>query len=171
MKGIQPAPAPGARRTIAVGTITTRTPTTLRTEAAAPSPAQARQTRHALTALARTTPGRRRIIQRAAKDYLSQVERRRLPLGCNTPLTNDHGNRADAFRMRRGDLFARMLGLAVHPVDQHLPGTARAVLAALDAPVQQLTSAAAVSGQPLLVAMAHCVGAVRAAAPASAVTA
>ncbi|MFI7315165.1 hypothetical protein [Streptomyces hygroscopicus] len=147
MKGTDRTPAPGGRRD----------------EHMPAAPAPARQIRHALTALAHTTPGRRRVIQAAAEDYLAQIDRRRLPVGYNRAILSDHDNRADAYRMRRGQTFARMLGLAVHPADEHLPDTARAALEAIDAPVRQLTAAATASGQPLLVAVAHCAGAVRAA--------
>ncbi|WP_431999298.1 hypothetical protein [Streptomyces sioyaensis] len=114
---------------------------------------QNRQTRHALTALAATTPGRRARIRRYAEDYLSQIDRRRLPLGCCQPITCDRGNRVDAFRMRGGEQLARFLGLAVQSSDPHLPDTARAVIAALDGPtVAQLTDAAHRTGDPLGVA-------------------
>jgi hypothetical protein len=119
------------------------------------SPAQARQIAHALAALARTTPGRRRFIQAAAEEYLSQVDRRVLPRGYDMPIATEAGNRADAYRMRRGWTVAQMLGIACRPSDRHLPATARAVLAAIDAPVQQLTAAATATGQPLLVAVLH----------------
>jgi hypothetical protein len=117
------------------------------------TPTQTRQTRHALTALTHTTPGRRRIIQAAADNYLSQIDRRRLPVGYNQPIIDDRANHADAYRMRQGDTFARMLGIACHPADEHLPDTARAVLATIDAPVRELTAAAYASGQPVLVAV------------------
>lgn len=115
--------------------------------------AQAQQISHALNALARTTPGRRRVIQACAEAYLSQVDRRRLPAAYRYPILDDRLNRADAFRMRRGDTLARMLGLAVRPDDPYLPDTARAVLAAIDAPVDRLTAAATASGQPHLIAV------------------
>lgn len=113
------------------------------------------QTRHALTALNRTTTGRRRVIQAAAEEYLSQVDRRRLPMGWVQPITDDRFNRVDAYRMRRGDLFARMLGIACRPSDPQLPDTARAVLAELNATVDQLTARAMATGQPNAVALVH----------------
>lgn len=118
-----------------------------------------RQTSHALAMLATTTPGRRRVIQAAAEGYLAQVDRRRLPLGYDLPITSDHSNRADAYRMRRGETFARMLGISCSPSDANLPDTARAVLAAIDAPVTELTDRAEATGQPVLVAMLHLIGA------------
>ena len=116
---------------------------------------QDRQISHALTALARTTPGRRRVIQAAAEKYLAQVERRWLPVGYTHPIDDDRLNRVDAFRMRRGDTLARMLGLACRPDDEHLPDTARAVLAAINAPVDRLMAAATASGFPAAVALVH----------------
>jgi len=113
---------------------------------------QNRQIRHALTALAATTPSRRGFIARAAADYLSQVDRRRLPVGYREPIFDDRSNRADAYRMRGGDTLARMLGLAVRPSDEHLPATARAVLAATNANVDRLTEAAHRTGAPGAVA-------------------
>ncbi|MET9051227.1 hypothetical protein ABZW50_08745 [Streptomyces bacillaris] len=103
--------------------------------------------------LAATTPGRRRVIGAAAEEYLSQVDRRRLPMGYDLPIMLDHNNRADAYRMRRGDVFARMLGIACQPTDAQLPDTARAVLAAINAPVDRLVQAAVESGSPELVAL------------------
>ncbi|MFJ1695686.1 hypothetical protein ACIOHC_11130 [Streptomyces sp. NPDC088252] len=117
-----------------------------------------RQTQHALTALAHTTYGRRRLIATCAEEYLAQIDRLRLPVGYSSPITDDRGNRADAYRMRRGDQFARMLGIACHPSDEHLPATARAVLDIVDAPVRQLTAAATATGQPHLVAALHIAG-------------
>ncbi|WP_432111386.1 hypothetical protein [Streptomyces sp. YPW6] len=118
-----------------------------------------RQTRHALTALTTLTPGRRHVIQAAAEEYLSQVDRRRLPMGYDLPITLDHSNRADAYRMRRGDTFARMLGISCQPSDADLPNTARAVLAAINAPVDRLTARAATTGQPTAIALLHILGA------------
>ncbi|MFD4257742.1 hypothetical protein ACFWR9_08920 [Streptomyces sp. NPDC058534] len=120
-----------------------------------PSPAQQRQTRHALTALAHTTPHRRRVIQSAAEDYLSQIDRRRLPIGWNVPIADDRYNRVDAYRLRRGDTFARMLGISCTASDDRLPDTARAVLAVLDAPVARLVARAEATGQPAAVALLH----------------
>ncbi|MGW4256908.1 hypothetical protein [Streptomyces californicus] len=127
-----------------------------------PAPAVApttRQTSHALTMLAATTPGRRRVIQAAAEEYLSQIDRDRLPLGYDVPITDDHYNRVDAYRMRGGRTFARMLGIACQPSDPQLPDTARAVLAAITAPVDRLTERAATTGQPAAVALLHILGA------------
>lgn len=118
-----------------------------------------RQTRHALAMLATTTPGRRRVIQAAAEEYLSQIDRRRLPMGYDVPITLDHSNRADAYRMRRGDVFARMLGISCQPSDADLPDTARAVLAAINTTVTQLSAHAEVTGQPAAVAFLHILGA------------
>lgn len=118
-----------------------------------------RQTSHALTALATLTPGRRHVIQAAAEEYLSQIDRRRLPLGYDQPITDDRINRADAYQMRRGDVFTRMLGIACQPSDAQLPDTARAVLAAIDAPVTELTTRAEATGHPDLIALLHLLGA------------
>ncbi|MFD5875678.1 hypothetical protein [Streptomyces sp. NPDC060322] len=126
------------------------------------SPADAavtRQASHALEMLATTTPGRRRVIQAAAEEYLSQVDRRRLPLGYDVPITLDHSNRADAYRMRRGHVFTQMLGIACKPSDADLPDTARAILAAIDATPMRLVGLAYTTGQPDLVALLHMVGA------------
>jgi hypothetical protein len=120
-----------------------------------------RKTRHALTALTRTSPGRRRLIAACAAEYLSQVDRERLPRGYDQPIADDRANRADAYRMRRGDTLARLLGLSVRPDDASLPDVARAVLAAVDTPVRDLTTQATATGQPVLVAIAHLIGAVR----------
>jgi hypothetical protein len=128
---------------------------TSREQAQARTAHQNRQIRHALTALASITPGRRRVIQAAAEDYLAQVDRRRLPVGYQAPIVDDRNNRADAFRMRRGDAFARMLGLAVRPADEHLPNTARAVLAAINEPVDRLTDAAHCTDNPAAVAITY----------------
>ncbi|MFE7485486.1 hypothetical protein [Streptomyces sp. NPDC057552] len=103
--------------------------------------------------LTKTTPGRRRYIQAAAEEYLSQIDRRRLPVGYDVPITGDRDNRIDAYRMRRGDVFARMLGISCTASDPQLPDTARAVLAQIDAPVCQLVQAAVESGSPELVAL------------------
>ncbi|MBV7671396.1 hypothetical protein STHAL_18260 [Streptomyces halstedii] len=118
-----------------------------------------RQTRHALTALASLTPGRRRVVQAAAEEYLSQIEHRRLPIGYTQPITSDRYNRIDAYHMRRGHIFARMLGIACQPQDADLPDTARAVLAAINAPVAELTARAQTTGHPGLVALLHILGA------------
>ncbi|MFJ9799895.1 hypothetical protein [Streptomyces sp. NPDC101145] len=123
-----------------------------------------RKVRHALTAFARTSSARRRLIAVCAADYLSQVDRERLPRGYDQPIADDRRNRADAYRMRRGDTLARLLGLAVRPDDADLPDVARAVLAAAEAPVRRLTALAATTGQPLFVAISHLIGALRTAA-------
>lgn len=115
----------------------------------------ARQIRHALTALTHTTPARRHTIAAAAADYLSQIDHHRLPVGYRAPITDERTNRIDAYRMRRGHQFARMLGLGVRPDDAHLPATARAVLDQLDAPVIRLTAAAETTGAPGVVALLH----------------
>ncbi|MFE7105611.1 hypothetical protein ACFU98_10700 [Streptomyces sp. NPDC057575] len=122
------------------------------------STADQRQAQHALAALAHTSPGRRRLIAACAEEYLSQVDRRRLPLGWGQPITDDHFNRADAYEMRRGNVFARMLGISCRPSDPQLPDTARAVLAAIDAPVRKLTATAVATGQPRLVAALYIAG-------------
>ena len=114
-----------------------------------------RQARHALTALAALTPGRRRVVQAAAENYLSQIDRRHLPVGYTQPINDDRINRADAYHMRRGETFARMLGIACQPADANLPDTARAVLAAINAPVDELTNKATSTGQPFAVALLH----------------
>ncbi|MEV0917866.1 hypothetical protein AB0I93_26860 [Streptomyces sp. NPDC049967] len=113
------------------------------------------QARHARAALATTAPGRRRVIQAAAEEYLSQIERRRLPVGYDRPIGDDRQNRADAYQMRRGETFARMLGIACRPSDTDLPNTARAVLAELTAPVAELTARAVATGQPAAIALLH----------------
>ncbi|WP_406004405.1 hypothetical protein [Streptomyces sp. NBC_00987] len=119
-----------------------------------------RQAQHALKMLATVTPGRRRVIEAAATEYLSQIDRRRLPLGWNQPITDDRYNRVDAYRMRRGHVLARMLGISCRPSDPQLPDTARAVLAAIDAAPRRLTDLARTTGQPALVALLHMVGTV-----------
>ncbi|MCX5158109.1 hypothetical protein OOK39_02185 [Streptomyces sp. NBC_00264] len=147
--------------------MSTATPTQS-TALMSPAAADNRQARHALTALVRTTPGRRRVIQAAAEEYLSQIDRRRLPLGWGQPITDDHFNRADAYEMRRGNAFARMLGISCRPSDPQLPDTARAVLAAIDAAPRRLTDLARTTGQPALVALLHMVGTVPALSSADA---
>ncbi|MFF4369652.1 hypothetical protein [Streptomyces sp. NPDC001594] len=123
------------------------------------SPAR-RQLDHALTAIARTTPGRRRYIADAAGEYLSQVDGHTLPLGYDVPFPADlaHANRSDAFRMRRGCTVAAMLGLAVRPSDPYLPDTARAIIDAVNAPVDRLTETAHTTGAPAVVALLHILG-------------
>lgn len=129
-------------------------PTT--TPAATPA---ARQTRHALTALATASTDRRRRIAQYAETYLSQVDRRVLPVAYSRPIADDRANRADAYRMRGGDQFARMLGISCHPADPNLPDTARAVLAEIEAPVDRLVHTALATGAPGAVALLHCLGA------------
>lgn len=124
------------------------------------TPAQ-RQLDHALTALARTTPGRRRYIREAAAEYLAQVDYRILPVGYDQPIYGDWINRADAFKMRGGATVAAMLGLAVRPTDEHFPTTARAIITAVDTPVDTLVEAARTSGAPAAVALAHILGGAR----------
>ncbi|MFF6940447.1 hypothetical protein [Streptomyces lavendulae] len=124
------------------------------------SPAQ-RQLDHALTMLARTTPGRRRYIADAAATYLAQVDYRRLPVGYDQPIYGDWANRADAFEMRGGATVAAMLGLAVRPADEHFPATVRAILDAVNAPVDRLIQAARTTGAPAAVALLHLVGGAR----------
>lgn len=117
-----------------------------------------RQTRHALTALARTTPGRRNLIAARAAKYVAQIDRRILPLGHDAPIGNDRLNRIDAYRMRGGDQVARMLGIACRPEDTSLPNTARAVLDAVDATPRRLAALAHATGHPHLVAALHVAG-------------
>lgn len=119
-----------------------------------------RQITHALTALARATPGRRRYIAEAATEYLNQVDGRILPLGYDQPFSPAcaAANRSDAFRMRRGDTAAAMLGLAVRPNDPNLPATLRAVIDAVNAPVDYLVQAAHTTGAPAAVALVHILG-------------
>ncbi|MEU4947704.1 hypothetical protein [Streptomyces lavendulae] len=124
------------------------------------SPAQ-RQLDHALTALARTTPGRRRYIAAAAAQYLAQVDHQILPVGYDTPIYGDWANRGDAYEMRGGATVAAMLGLAVRPTDEHFPSTARAIITAVDAPVDRLVEAARTTGAPAAVALLHLVGGAR----------
>lgn len=121
-----------------------------------------RQTQHALTALARTTPGRRRLIAACAEEYLTQVERRAFPFGWDGPVADDPYSRANAYWNRRGRQFAQMLGISCQPSDRNLPATARAVIDAVTAPVRQLTAAAARSGNPAAVAVAYVVSGVAA---------
>lgn len=122
-----------------------------------------RQLDHALTAFARTTPGRRRYIAEAAQEYLDQIDGRRLPMGYDRPFPPScaAANRSDAYRMRRGCTVATMLGLAIQPSDPHFPDTARALLAAVDAPVADLVQAARTTGAPAVVAFAHILGGAR----------
>ncbi|MFE9137828.1 hypothetical protein [Streptomyces sp. NPDC007355] len=101
-----------------------------------------RKTRHALTALTRTSHGRRRIIHRAATRYLT----------ADTHTTED---RLHALIWHGGDTLIRMLGLGIHSTDPRLPDIARTVLDHLDAPVRQLTAYATTTGQPALIATAH----------------
>ncbi|MFF0629814.1 hypothetical protein [Streptomyces sp. NPDC004296] len=129
------------------------------TSAAVPAPS--RQTRHALTALARTTPARRRLIRTCAEEYLSQIDRHRLPMGYGQPMLYDPANRSDAYRMRRGAQLAGMLGISCRPDDKDLPETARAVVAAVDATVHELTAVAHCIGDPVGIAVAYVVAAVR----------
>lgn len=123
----------------------------------ADSPAQRRQLDHALSALAATTPGRRRYTAEAAQEYLDQIDGRRLPMGYNRPFGPgfESANRSDAFRMRRGCTVAAMLGLAVQPNDEHFPTTLRAIITAVSAPVDELVEAARTTGAPAVVALVH----------------
>ncbi|MEU0831267.1 hypothetical protein [Streptomyces sp. NPDC005969] len=125
-----------------------------------------RQTRHALEMLATMAPGRRRVVEAAAADYLSQVERRSLPLGYTVQIFDDRANRVDAYGMRRGHVVARMLGIACRPGDENLPDTARAILAAISAPVDRLVEQATATGQPTLLALLHVMGAAPVMSPA-----
>ncbi|MFE2930638.1 hypothetical protein [Streptomyces sp. NPDC059278] len=117
-----------------------------------------RQTQHALTALAHTTPGRRRLIATCAEEYLAQVDHKRLPVGYQRAILNDRSNRADAYRMRRGEQLAQMLGISCRPSDPQLPDTARAVIGAVDTPVRKLTATAVATGQPHLIAALYIAG-------------
>ncbi|MEU1071896.1 MULTISPECIES: hypothetical protein [unclassified Streptomyces] len=117
----------------------------------APSRALSRQLRHALAALDGMSSGRREQLREAAEGYLAQVDRRRLPVGCDRAIGWDPANRADAFRMRGGQTFARMLGLGVRPNDPHLPDVARAVLAQLDMVPSELAALGSASGDPVTV--------------------
>ncbi|MBT2449464.1 hypothetical protein J7F03_20705 [Streptomyces sp. ISL-43] len=122
-----------------------------------------RQLNHALTALAATTPGRRRYIAEAAQEYLDQIDGRRLPLGYDRPFPAWDGarNRSDAYRMRRGCTVAAMLGLAIQSHDEHFPTTARAIITAVNAPIDRLVEAAHTTGAPAAVALAHILGGAR----------
>ncbi|MFE3123692.1 hypothetical protein ACFXHD_09755 [Streptomyces hydrogenans] len=120
-----------------------------------PDPTADRHVRHALGRLNAASTDRRRLIEAAATEYLSQVHRHRLPAGYSQPIADDRQNRADAFHMRRGDQLAQLLGLAARPDDPHLPVVAQAVLTELDAPVRQLTEYATLTGQPEAVALLH----------------
>ncbi|MCX5587569.1 hypothetical protein [Streptomyces erythrochromogenes] len=116
-----------------------------------------RQLDHALTALARMSPGLRRYTAEAAQEYLDQIDGRRLPMGYDRPFGPglEAANRADAFRMRRGNTVAAMLGLAVQPADKHFPTTLRAIVTAVDAPVDRLVETARTTGAPAAVALVH----------------
>lgn len=118
-------------------------------------PPARKQISHALTALANTTPGRRRLIAACAEAYLAQVDRHVLPMGYDQPIHTDAGNRGDAYRMRRGEQFAQMLGISCRPANADLPATARAVIAAVNKPVVELTDAAIATGNPVGVALLH----------------
>ncbi|MFF6844706.1 hypothetical protein ACFY8X_38950 [Streptomyces tanashiensis] len=83
-----------------------------------------RKTRHALNALTHTTPGRRRIIHRAATRYLAAEP-------------TDYYARRRAYIWHGGDTLIRMLGLGGDPFDPLLPDIARTVLDHLDTPVRQ----------------------------------
>lgn len=120
-----------------------------------------RQLDHALTALSRMSPARRRYIAAAAERYLAQVERRHRPYGYGRDLRVDTMNRADAFTYRGGSTVARMLGLAVQPSDPRFPATARAVITAVDAPVDRLVETAQTTGAPAAVALLHLLGGAR----------
>lgn len=120
-----------------------------------------RQLDHALTALARTTPGRRRYIAAQAERYLAQVERRRRPAGYRRDYRDDMMNRRDAFEIRGGATVAAMLGLSVRPSDAQFPATARAIITAVNAPVDRLTEAAHITGAPAAVALIHILGGAR----------
>ncbi|MFD3717253.1 hypothetical protein [Streptomyces sp. NPDC058674] len=120
-----------------------------------------RQLDHALTALAATTPGRRRYIAAEAERYLAQVERRRRPYGYRRDYRDDMINRRDAFEMRGGATVAAMLGLAVRPSDPQFPSTARAIITAVGAPVDQLIETARTTGAPAAVALVHLLGGAR----------
>ncbi|MFE2555998.1 hypothetical protein ACFXGT_08170 [Streptomyces sp. NPDC059352] len=113
------------------------------------------QTKHALTVLAAATPGRRRHIAAAAEDYLGQIDRRRLPIGFKRAILDDGLNRIDAYHLRHGHEFAKALGLGGGENNPGLGEVARAVLAAIDAPIQRLTACATQTGQPILVAVLH----------------
>ncbi|GAA3374691.1 hypothetical protein [Streptomyces racemochromogenes] len=120
-----------------------------------------RQLDHALTALAGTTPGRRRYIAAAAREYLAQVDYQRLPVGYDQPIYGDWANRADAYEMRGGRTVAGMLGLSVRPADEHLPTTMRAIISAVDGPIDRLAEIARTSGAPAVVALAYILGGAR----------
>jgi hypothetical protein len=122
-----------------------------------------RQLDHALTALAHMSPGLRRYTAEAAREYLDQIDGRRLPLGYDRPFPTWDGarNRADAYRMRRGNTVAAMLGLAVQPWDPNFPTTLRAIVTAVDAPVDRLMQAAHTTGAPAAVALVHLLGGTR----------
>lgn len=120
-----------------------------------------RQLDHALTTLATASPGRRRYIAEAAEQYLAQVERRRRPYGYRRDYRNDTMNRRDAFEMRGGATIAAMLGLAVRPSDPQFPATARAIVTAVNAPVDRLVETAHTTGAPAAVALLHLLGGTR----------
>ncbi|MFF8412857.1 hypothetical protein [Streptomyces omiyaensis] len=107
-----------------------------------------RHVRHALDRLKAARATRRRLIEAAAIEYLSQVHRHRLPVGYSQPIGDDRQNRADAFHMRRGDLLAQLLGLSTSPDSPHLPVVAQAVLTELDATARQLVEYAALAKTP-----------------------
>ncbi|MEU0990465.1 hypothetical protein [Streptomyces sp. NPDC005953] len=117
-----------------------------------------RLVQHAVTAYTRTTPGRQAVVLRHAEGYLAQVDRRTLPVGYDMPILDDSANAADAWRMRRGTLLARLLGLSVRSTDCAFPAAVRAVVAHADAPVHRLMVRASRTGQPAAVALVHLVG-------------
>ncbi|MBT2467820.1 hypothetical protein J7E97_08025 [Streptomyces sp. ISL-66] len=124
-----------------------------------PTMTQTGRARHAIAAFARTSSGKQRLIRAAAEEYLSQIDRRRLPVGYGRAILDDYANRIDAYEMRQGHVFTKMLGLSIRPGDAALPEIARTVLAAADATVEELVSAAKASGDPAGLAVAWIVSA------------
>ncbi|MFE2323605.1 hypothetical protein ACFXD5_06725 [Streptomyces sp. NPDC059385] len=147
----------------AVETVRSTAPASQQTAPAGVRTPARRQLDHALTALARTTPGRRRYIAEAATEYLDQIDGRRLPMGYDRPFPPAlaAANRSDAFRMRRGDTVAAMLGLAVQPSDPNFPTTLRAIVTAVDTRVDRLVQAAHTTSAPAAIALAHILGGTR----------
>lgn len=122
-------------------------------------------TQHALTALARQTPGKRRLTAAWATNYLAQVDGTAGSTWAGTyydPPTTSPGahrwHRADAYEHRHGNLMARALGIPVRPNDARLPAVARAVIAEVERTVDTLTERATTTGQPAAVALLHILG-------------
>lgn len=108
----------------------------------------------AITMISATDHDDRATIEHQLRRYVGQLAGTALPVGCNQPITpiTGHHNIADAWRML-GHRLAQTLGIPSTATE--FPDTARGILAALDAPITQLTALAAATGQPALVALTH----------------